>query len=262
MKKTNIMIIVMAIIILGIGSYFVANFIFNKEQTNPTQGEEKEPKTEEQEENLEEIAATLQNLAVDSLVFGNQNKFPNQQELIKNLILHYYVRNAKERDITKSELDNFFRSYYNLENMNYFDIVIEDCNLEQSTLLKYDSINQKYNNNSGRNQDEWFCNGPVDFDFQPYFTKVYSIEKENDTYLLTLTGKWILSGEPFYDMEGKVSWFDFQEEYPNTGDLSLEKEYSIYEQNYEKNKAKFTKYQISFQKRNDNTFYIIDMKII
>lgn len=260
MKKTNIIILVMAILILGMGSYIAMNFVFHKGITNPPEIEKKE-ETKDSLENLDEIALTLQNLAYDSLVYGNQKIFSNQPELIKNLILHYYAMNAKERDITKSELDHFFKDYYNLENIQYSDIVVEDCNSKQSILLKYDSVNQKYSNNAKIESEQWFCNGSIDFDFQPFFTKVYNIEKNNDTYLLTLTGKWFLSGEPFYDMEGKISWFDFQEEYPNTGELPLETEYSIYEKNYEKNKEEFTKYQISFQKRNDNSFYIIDMKI-
>ena len=231
-------------------------------------------------ENLQEIGANLEKMVVESLAFrpnyGNYTEVLfslDNQDVIKDIILHYYVQKEEQNRlengdvanfvITKKELDEHFKKYYNFENINYSDIVIEDCNSNQSIFLKYDNSKEIYNV-ANQEEEKWFCNGPIDYNFNPDFTKIYDISKNKEEYILTLTGVWWIGGAPCYN-DYCMNPEDFIDSFTSPGlstsddgwDDGMKK---YYNNTYEERKEKYTKYIITFKKRSDNTFYITSIK--
>lgn len=131
----------------------------------------------------------LQKNAVDSLVFGLKDdvNFSNS-DTVKNFVESYYVIKKEENripggfsdfDITKQELDEHLKKYFNIEGVNYTDILKETCpnydeytktfNSELSVFLKYDTIKEEYESLEDK---ECFANPPVDYDYNPKYTKI------------------------------------------------------------------------------------------
>lgn len=257
MKKSTIVITILVVIILIMGGYIGYTFMKSKDsvyssKTNNSVPTEQENKTEEVED-LNAVAKQLEPLVKESLVFGS-----NYSLDVNSLILSYYTQH--KGNLTKEELDRFFKTYYNLENINYSNIVIQDCDFDQNTFLKYDASTQKYI--APNEEDEaWFCNGPIDYDFDPIYLKTYKIEKVDSSYLLTVTGIWFNSGSPTFEKSDNTGKY-----FADLGDCTGEASYcdqqmiDKYESTYSTEKEKYPKYQITFKKQSDNTFYITSIK--
>lgn len=270
MIKKNIIIIGMAVIILALLGVIFYNSVFKKEITepNPIKDIQKDEKQDDTQENLLEVANKLQKIAVDSLVFGHIGEL-NQDKIIHQIILDYYIEKKKNSnvlniEISKEELDLFLKKYYNYEVSEYTDIRLKDCNEEENVLLKYDQKKSKYITMEA--EEQWLCNGPIPYDFKPFYTKIYGISKYDDTYFLTLTGIWWYSGEIVYDLEPddqKIRDNGFQNDNLLENVESYEERLiSYYDDSYEEQKEKYKKYQIEFKKKDNGDFYIINIKSV
>ena len=118
----------------------------NKEKQKPIKSYEKT----EVKEDLDQVAATLFNKInkynIDQFDAYEENmtfnQTPNNNQMLA--ILYTYWIDQNKEEVTKEEIDNYFKEIYGTTLNSYPDIT---CKVDNTTLFKYDNNNQKYNYN-------------------------------------------------------------------------------------------------------------------
>ncbi len=295
MKKTLI-IVVMGLIILGLGGY-IAYEKFNVNEPNKNElkdGEKEEAKEEvenddskvEEQENLNEVATQLQKIVEESDVlsiidedyseasFTKSDLENNKNYLLSKLIWNLsYEKNGNLGPdnngiyITKDELINYTKKYFGIDSLDFQDLYLEDDYKESLGIhFKYDTNKKSYVEYKTDNKEEINEFYSI-FGYSPMYTKIYNIEKNNNEYVLTLTGIYTDGadcGMYIFDRKCEIELEDsFYEKNENLG-LGSEAMNKLviddYEKNYEKNKGKYLKSQFTFKKDKNGKFYMASFK--
>lgn len=259
-KKGKNIIILLVLIILGLGGFIVYDKVINKETPKPVKTYEKK----EVKEDLDEIAGTLFNKInkynIDQFDAYEENmtftENPNNNQMV-TMLYNYWIDQNKE-EVSKEEVDNYFKEIYGITLNNYPDIM---CKVDSTALFKYDSNNQKYVPNQqhlGHDSDSVKSLGQI----------VTDIKKENDNYILTLAklyaGSMMDETAVHYYSDGRNSnTITVLDQFINsdTTEGNDAKALEYFTNHKEDFKDLKPKYKYTFKKENDD-YYLIAYEVL
>lgn len=268
----NAIIVILVILLLCAVGYIVYDKVLTKKEEAPVKTEKKEEV--KPEENLDEISAVLEkkisDYNIDQLdVYEKKATFngtPTNEQLMA-MLYYFWDKDtnknlSEDLNLTKTEVDNYFKEIYGIAPTSYPDII---CVLDNKPLYKYDSNKSGY---VAYKEGNIPTHGHGS-DYVKVINKIIAgITKENDDYVLTLTKLYAApmtsgaSGHYYSDATYKsiINDFDqFIDKNSGQGNDDLASDYFI--NNKDKFKNLKPQYKYTFKKDN-NDYYLAGYEVI
>jgi hypothetical protein len=265
--KKNAVIIILCLLVLGLGGYIVYDSIIKEE---PKQSVES---TVDTDENLDEVATTLKNIVDTGDVFKfigydatnvtfSKETFENDEDMLGTVLTILDEEKSYDYDKTwnvtsADKINQYLQKNFGIDSLSkYPDISIHGTN------YKYDESSKKYTATLEYATDSGLGKSPD-------YSAVYSIEKNDDEYVLTLATATVGDGvsgsfgviyfDRYQTMETTI---DATSLYTSADITDLKDDYkivlaSLFDEYLKSNKNEIpVKYQFTFKKNTDGSFYI------
>lgn len=262
-KGTMVVIIALVLLVLGLSGYIVYDKMLTKESTE-TKEPAKAEKVEAPNEDLNEIANSLfektENYKLYILGnFANSNNLTVTNQMneaqIYALSMYFLLNNMT---VTKAGVDSYMKELYNIQLSNYPDIPLCGAKFDTS---KNEYVISEFAHDAMENK--------------PLISKVASIEKNNNNYVLTVTRLYQPSQGVSYSTPENAFYTDAQfttkidelNQFTKTDSLGnwdkadVEGAKNYYEQNYEQFKNLKPQYKYTFAKDNNN-YYLVSYELV
>ncbi|MBR3898073.1 MAG: hypothetical protein IKJ43_02190 [Bacilli bacterium] len=244
-KKNKITIIVASIVVGFLLIYIFIDFIGDSINKNPAKPEAKE--------NLKEVALELQTFIIDNNL--DSLDAYGKDELLRVAINNMCFGVYECKIVSADEVHNYIKNVFNK------DIELGDvnCELNDGVLYSYNMENNTfvYNENHPKH--------PA-VNVEPVYTKLNSIKKSGDKYVMVLNKLYYSSDRSEYitsDPLGIHKIYDFEDyDMPSANGqvLDVTKVTSDYENDFDKIKNKGTRYQYTFVK--DGKKYYLEKYLV
>lgn len=237
-KKTKIIIIISIVLISALLGYIIIDKILDNQKNKIAQPEAKE----NLDETAQELIEFIEEKNLDSLDLYGKN------ELLRVAINNICSGVYECKIISGNEVKKYIKEVFNKE-VQLKDI---NCEYNDGILYSYDKSADKfvYNNHT---HDE--------ISTIPIYTKVNSIKKKDDKYILTLNKLYytpskseFISSDPL-GINNIYNFADYDMPSESGMVIDMTKLKTDYENNFDKIKNKGNKYRYTFSKK-DKTYYL------
>ena len=257
-------IIILILLVLGLSGFIVYDKVINKEK--PEHNVKITEETKAIEENLDETAQMLidklEKYYVDYYDKDEKMDFASADD--KDLIKGAYAY-KQDDTLTKEKVDDYYNNLFGKKLTNYPDF---NCWANDGILYKYNYDKNEYER-EGLHGHGGLCTS------KSSFIKYNNIEKNEDTYTITVTkvyepadGMCQSSEENAFYADYKytvkideLSSFTKTDAYGNIDKADIIGAKDYYNQNYDKFKNIKPQYKYTFKKSNDN-YYLVSYETI
>jgi hypothetical protein len=278
--KNKIVTIILCLLVLGMGSYIAYDKLVKNDKKDESVS------SNDSNENLNEVATTLKNIVEESDVFKiigskytevsfTKEAFENNKNyILTNAILkvEYDKNSSLSADettgifATESEILEYTNKYFSVNSINFKDLKLDGYEDELGIYFKYDSSKKAYVEYKDDDEKE-IMEFYGYFGQTPIYNKVDSIEENNGEYTLTLVSFFGNYRDCDFDSLDKNCSIKLGTELDYTSALGEDGGYDetklakLYDEYYENNKNNIpVKYQFTFKKNTDGTFYLTNFK--
>lgn len=272
-RGKTIVIVILVLVVLGLGGYIVYDNNYKKVNNDDIL---KTNTTENQKEDLDVLAKGLAKFIDDNniryilSVKDQPNSLDFNKKMIDSDVIYSVIEGIGDcvlletcNEIKTKELDNYFKRVFNVSGITYESY---NCPIDNQPLLNFDKENDAYVlAQPGKSDEVWHGHGGIYFFKTPIYTKIDSLVKENNNYVLTMYELYnnirdaeCISADP----QGKVKVFDYAKYQDDLAQGVNDSIIADYEIAFEQNKNNYPKFKYIFNKNNDGDFYLVKYELI